>query len=81
VRVLRLVNVVNVQLEKGNHALDNVPVSGVLLVLLVPFQQYLVQLLVEFLDLLDVAKQQFLLGLCQDLQLLDRLLYALNVTC
>ena len=56
-RVLCLVDVVYVQLEEGDHALDDVPVGRVLLVRIVPLEQDLVQLLVEFLDLLDVTEK------------------------
>ena len=64
-RVLCLVDVVDVQLEEGDNALDDVPVGRVLLVRLVPLEQDLVQLLVEFLDLLDVTEKQPLFCLTQ----------------
>ncbi len=54
--VLSLIDVVDVQLEEGNHALDDIPVGGVLLVGVVALDEDLVQLLVEFFDLLDVAE-------------------------
>jgi len=56
-RVLGLVDVVDVQLEERDHGLDDVAVGLVLVVGLVTFQQDLVQLLVELLDLLNVAEQ------------------------
>lgn len=64
-RVLCLVDVVDVQLEEGDNALDDVPVGRVLLVRIVPLEQDLVQLLVEFLDLLDVTEKQPLFCLTQ----------------
>lgn len=56
-RILCLVDVVDVQLEERDHGLDDIAVGLVLVVGLVTFQQDLVQLLVELLDLLNVAEQ------------------------